>query len=50
MVRLGLASTIAALSLLTWVATASAECAWVLWSTTRTGTSTSTYARGPGTG
>jgi hypothetical protein len=31
MIRLRRASMIATLSLLTWTATASAECAWVLW-------------------
>jgi len=31
MMRLRRASVIAALSLLAWAATASAECAWVLW-------------------
>jgi|SRR5262245_5862148 len=31
MIRLGRASVIAALSLLAWAATASAECAWALW-------------------
>ena len=32
MMRLRWASVIATLSLLAWAATASAECAWVLWS------------------
>jgi len=32
MMRLRTASALATLSLLTWAATASAECAWVLWS------------------
>jgi hypothetical protein len=31
MIKLGRASTVAMLSLLAWAATASAECAWVLW-------------------
>jgi len=31
MIRLRRASMIATLSLLAWAATASAECAWVLW-------------------
>ena len=36
MMRLRLASVIATLSLLAWAATASAECAWVLWDATDT--------------
>ena len=31
MMRLQRASAIAALSLLTWAATASAECSWIMW-------------------
>jgi len=31
MIRLRTASAVATLSMLTWAATASAECAWVLW-------------------
>jgi hypothetical protein len=34
MMRLRRASVIATLSLLAWAATASAECAWVMWFTT----------------
>ncbi len=57
MIRLRRASVIAILSLLTWAATASAECAWVLWeqwyastspvplSFARTGTSTEAACR-----
>jgi len=35
MMRLRRASVFASLSLLAWAATVSAECAWVLWATSR---------------